>query len=107
MEEYIVPQYCCKNCFNNLYIKEFASNKNCIGDCDYCGSTSVNIVSVEEIGQYFRECFGKAFESIEEGTGAMYDSDTKEYWVNQRYSVKDVVNEENLLGRHGTDCYRS
>lgn len=94
MEEYIVPQYCCENCFNNLYIKEFVSSKNCIGDCDYCGSTNVNIVLIEEIGKYFRECFDKAFESIDEGTGAMYDSDAKEYVVKQRYSVIDIVNEE-------------
>lgn len=25
-EEYIVPQGCCKNCFNNLYIQEFVSS---------------------------------------------------------------------------------
>lgn len=99
-----MPQYCCENCFNNLYIKEFVSSKNCIGDCDYCGSTSVNIVSVEEIGQYFRECFGKAFESIEEGTGAIYDSDTKEYWANRRYSIIDIVNEEMVFEDDTSDA---
>lgn len=73
-----MSQYCCENCFNNLYIKEFVSSKNRIGDCDYCGAANVNIISAREIWQYFRECFDKAFESIDEGTGAMYDSDTKE-----------------------------
>lgn len=82
-----MPRYCCENCFKNLYVKDFVSSKNHIGDCDYCDSTNVNIVSIEEIGQYFRECFGKAFESIEAGTGAMYDSDTKEYLANQQYSL--------------------
>lgn len=104
MEEYLVPQYCCENCFNNLYIKEFVLSKNCIGDCNYCGSINVNIVSVEEIGQYFRECFDKAFESIEEGTGAMYDSEAKEYLVNQRYSVIDIVNEEMVFEDDTSDA---
>lgn len=89
-----MPRYCCENCFKNLYVKDFVSSKNHIGDCDYCDSTNVNIVSIEEIGQYFRECFGRAFESIEAGTGAMYDSDTKEYLAHQQYSVIDIVNEE-------------
>ncbi len=89
-----MPQYCCEKCFNNVYVKAFVSSKNRIGHCDYCGSTNVSIISVEEIGWYFRECFDKAFEPIEEGSGAIYDSDTKEYLVNQQYSVIDIVNEE-------------
>ena len=76
-----MPQYCCEKCFNNVYVKAFVSSKKRIGHCDYCGSTNVSIISVEEIGWYFRECFDKAFEPIEEGSGAIYDSDTKEYLV--------------------------
>ncbi len=94
---------CCENCFNNTYIKDFVSSKGSIGDCDYCGSTGVNIVSVEEIGQYFRECFEKAFEPIDAGTGAMYDGDSNEYIVGERYSVTDIVNDEMVFENDTSD----
>jgi len=73
-------RYCCENCFYNLDIKRYIKNQNNIGQCDYCNEKDVYIMDVEGLGSYFRECFDKAYESLDAGTGAIYDSEDKEYY---------------------------
>ena len=72
-------RYCCEKCFSNKYLKEYILSERNVGKCDYCNSNGVNIISTGEIGAYIRECLKKAYEDIENGTGAYWDSEEKQY----------------------------
>lgn len=73
-----------------------------IGACDYCDSDDVAIISTEHIGKFFRSCISKAYEDIDAGSGAYYDSEEKDYFdskgrIATRYSVKEILVEEGAL----------
>lgn len=92
-------RYCCVNCISNKYLKEYIKKNNQKGSCNYCNSENVNIVSTKEMGKYVRECLEKAYEDIEEGTGAYYDWECHEYCnasgeSPQTYSIKEIMIEE-------------
>lgn len=91
--------HCCEKCFSNSYIQTFIKSHGNVGDCDYCNSRNVYVTSIDTLGFFFRECFDKAYEYIEEGTGAYYDSEEKEYCGPNgeeatRYSVLDILEKE-------------
>lgn len=96
-------RYCCEKCFSNKYLKEYILSERNVGKCDYCNSNGVNIISTGEIGAYIRECLKKAYEDIENGTGAYWDSEEKQYCNRTGrsvapYSIRDIlVEEENVL----------
>ena len=96
-------RYCCEKCFSNKYLKEYILSERNVGKCDYCNSNGVNIISTGEIGAYIRECLKKAYEDIENGTGAYWDSEEKLYCNRTGrsvapYSIRDIlVEEENVL----------
>lgn len=76
----MISRKCCKNCFSNRYLQEFIiQNYECTGTCDYCGSTSIELYPVHEMGEHIRDCLQKAYEYIDDGTGAMWDSEEDEY----------------------------
>lgn len=94
-------KYCCENCFTNKYLKKYIQEQHKIGICDYCNSESVYTISTNAIGTYIRTCLDKAYENIDAGTGAMYDSEDDEYYAGNgeiatSYSVKEILieNEE-------------
>lgn len=70
---------CCVNCFNDEEIIEQIAEKNDIQNCDFCDSESVYTIAVEELGLFIREGFERAYEHVEEFTGAMWDSDSSSY----------------------------
>ncbi|MDL2274117.1 RES family NAD+ phosphorylase [Oscillospiraceae bacterium OttesenSCG-928-G22] len=41
---------CCANCFNDSEIRAIVNSLNQIGDCDFCGSTSVNVYPIVKTG---------------------------------------------------------
>ena len=91
--------YCCEKCFGNQHIKDFIECEDAKGDCDYCGSKNVFIVSIEHIGTFIRSCIPKAYENLDDGTGAYYDSEYKEYYGSKgkeaiRYSVMNILEDE-------------
>ena len=65
-------KFCCEDCFDNEYIKDYIKKNGELGNCDYTGRLDVLVVSVKELGAYFRLCLDKAYEPIDNGTGAMY-----------------------------------
>ena len=95
--------YCCEECFSNEAIKKFIQeNSSIVGECEYCGSHNVSLISPRTLGEYMCSCLEKAYEYIDEGTGAMYDSedemylgpDGKEATV---YSVREILMEEEVF----------
>ena len=95
-------RYCCENCFANLHIKEFIIREGENGNCDYCGQKNTHIISNKRIGLYFRECFDKAYETIDTGSGAYYDSEDKDYYgphgeLADRFSVMDILEKEGVF----------
>lgn len=92
-------RYCCVNCFNDTFLKDYIQKNNKVGNCNYCNSININIISTRKIGEYIRECLDKAYEDINEGTGAYFDSEDKKYYdykgeVPQLYSVYDILTEK-------------
>ena len=102
-----MKKYCCKNCFSDCCLQEYIENNNeRVGNCNYCGSISVKLCAVEKIGKYIQDCLPKAYEPIDEGTGAMYDSEVEKYYDNNGneyfpLSIMDILKfEEDIFGDH-------
>ncbi|MGG1654405.1 RES domain-containing protein [Paenibacillus sp. NRS-1783] len=70
---------CCVSCFDENEIINKIEEQNDIQDCNYCGSVSVYTCSLEVLGNFIREGFERAYEHVEEFTGAMWDSDSSSY----------------------------
>ena len=95
--------------FFNKYLKEYILSERNVGKCDYCNSNGVNIISTGEIGAYIRECLKKAYEDIENGTGAYWDSEEKQYCNRTGrsvapYSIRDIFSRRRKCFKRG--CYR-
>ncbi|MBR5650323.1 HEPN-associated N-terminal domain-containing protein [Pseudobutyrivibrio sp.] len=99
----IKDSYCCTNCFNNKYIKKFIENNvEEEGDCPYCASIKVQMISLETMGKYLRDCIEKAYEGCDDGTGAMYDSEEKKYLGPDgeeatTYSIREILIDEEMI----------
>lgn len=52
---------CCINCFSNPFIIKWIQESGNIDECGYCGSESVEVVAVEDLGEFIRECLSKAY----------------------------------------------
>ena len=94
--------HCCENCFINKDIKSFIRKNGVIGTCEYCDSKDVYVILTGKIGAFLRECIDKAYEDVDAGSGAMYDSETKEYLGGGgqaaiQYSVKDILEGESAF----------
>lgn len=89
--------YCCEECFSNKAIKEFIrENSRTMGDCEYCGSSEIPLILVQDLGKHMCSCLEKAYEYVDEGTGAMYDSEDDVYLGpdgNEAtlYSVREIL----------------
>ena len=70
---------CCYKCFNEIEIQEFIKSIGEIGDCDFCGNENVDICEAEELGMFIRRGFKRAYENVEEFSGAMWDSEEHIY----------------------------
>lgn len=92
--------YCCSNCFKDRYLKKYVEvNSEELGDCDYCGAEDIEIISTQSMGFHLCECIEKAYEDVDAGTGAMYDSETKGYIgpsgdTPTVYSIREILVEE-------------
>lgn len=92
--------YCCEECFSNEAIKKFIQeNSDTTGECGYCGSSNTPLISLRTLGKYMCSCLEKAYEHVDEGTGAMYDSEDEIYLGpdgNEAtvYSVREILMEE-------------
>lgn len=72
-------EMCCDKCFKNQDIINYILSNGVIGDCPVCGNRGVKTISLKELGQFIRECLDKAYEELDEGTGAIYDSEDECY----------------------------
>lgn len=45
----------CKNCFADKELIGFITSQNDIGDCDFCSSTSIEVLSIDELFGFFME----------------------------------------------------
>lgn len=91
---------CCSNCFDNKYIKKYITeNSKEIGICPYCKSNSVPLISLRTMADYMRDCIDKAYVHCDDGSGAMYISEDKEYIGPDGeeasiYSIREILSEE-------------
>ena len=91
--------YCCDKCFINDSIKKYIiRNSSITGDCPYCSSKNVPLISTVQLGKYMSECIDKAYETIEGGTGAMYDNEDDIYVGSDgneaiTYSIMEILTE--------------
>ena len=71
--------YCCKHCFEDNEIINFIIKHGQIGKCDYCNQDDTMIIETEKLGSFIRDGFFRAYDHVEDFTGAMWDSDDKCY----------------------------
>ena len=89
--------YCCDHCFENEAIKEFIKQKNeSFGKCEYCGTNNTTLISLQTLKKYLYSCIDKAYEDIDNGTGAIYDSEDKIYIGGNgkeaiQYSIREIL----------------
>lgn len=70
---------CCCKCFAEIEIQDFIKSVGEIGDCDFCGNENISICEAEELGMFIRRGFSRAYEHVEEFSGAMWDSEERKY----------------------------
>ncbi|WP_342556955.1 RES domain-containing protein [Lysinibacillus sp. FSL P4-0201] len=70
---------CCTECFDEKEIQKFIKSNNIIGNCNFCESKNINVCKLEELGSFVREGFKRAYEHVEEFSGAIWDSEEKKY----------------------------
>ena len=99
----IKDSFCCSNCFNNHFIQKYIEdNAEEEGNCPYCKSNKVQMISLETMGKYLRECIEKAYEGCDDGTGAMYDSEEEMYLGADgeeatTYSIREILTDEEMI----------
>lgn len=71
--------HCCEECFDEKEIVMYIQSQDMIGNCDFCGGEEVNIGELEGVGEFIREGFSRAYDHVEDFTGAMWDSEEKAY----------------------------
>ena len=91
--------FCCEKCFVNEHIIKYIKSKNQSGKCSFCGAENVNVLSFVDMGNYIIDCILKAYEDLEEGTGAEYDWGSHCYYDGSGkfpkiYSVREILNNE-------------
>lgn len=55
--------HCCASCFTNKYIVDYIKDFEQVGNCDYCKSEEVFVISIESFGEYLRESLSKGYSS--------------------------------------------
>ena len=62
----IKNSFCCSHCFDNRYIQQFIEdNYDKIGKCPYCKSVESQLITLEKMGIYLRNCIEKAYEKLD------------------------------------------
>ena len=44
---------CCKNCFNDIYLKEYIEYNGSINSCSYCGKQNVKCIDIKALSELF------------------------------------------------------
>lgn len=70
---------CCENCFSEKEISKFIRETGHSGNCNYCKCNNVQVLSLKKVGDFIKKGLKRAYEELEEGTGAMWDSDERNY----------------------------
>lgn len=95
--------YCCEHCFENEAIKGFIRQENeSFGECGYCGTNNTTLISLQTLKKYLCSCIDKAYEDIDDGTGAIYDSEDKTYIGGNgkeaiQYSIREILMDEEAI----------
>lgn len=101
--------YCCEACFENIPIKKFIrENKEFFGTCKYCGTNNTSLISLTTLKEYLCSCINKAYDDIDNGTGAMYDSEDKIYLGPYgeeaiRYSIREILMDVEMVFSYNTN----
>lgn len=85
---------CCENCFSNKHIQRVIVEYDEKGDCNYCFSKQVHIVSTECIGGFIRSKLGEYYENVDD-SGMYYDSEEKLYTHGEE--VFEVLNDTECI----------
>lgn len=72
--------YCCEKCFKEKEIVNYIIQYNKMGKCSFCHEDSpVYIRSAKEVGDFIRDGVRRAYEHVDEMSGAMWDGEEKRY----------------------------
>lgn len=91
--------YCCEKCFKEKaisnYIRKYG-NKHKYEKCSFCNSKNIYLIKPYKLRKYLLRIIYKKYEDIDNGTGAMYDSETKEY-IDYDYKVANTYSIYSIL----------
>ena len=82
---------CCEKCFDEEHIIELIKEFGTKGDCDYCSGTDVYIADLSDVGEFIRECIGKAYEDVD-ASGLYWDPEEKVNTAGQ--SIEEILIDE-------------
>jgi len=102
-DKMMVEKNCCTNCFWESEIKKFIEYFGIIGDCDYCGSQSVNICDVSNAGMFIMEGIERHYEDAAMEVG--YSSSEGGYSLPTQQLDDILLNSEAIFGDKLDDPY--
>lgn len=85
-----MDQKCCTKCFDDTEIQAHIQDVGEISNCFYCKSKHVYCASLDVVGDFIREGIERAYEAVYNGTGSIYDSDTKSY-SNEGEPIEEIL----------------
>lgn len=99
----MIRNNCCTNCFWESEIKKFIEAEEKMGDCDYCGSMSVNICNVSDVGIFIMEGVERHYEDAAMQVG--YDSSESGYSLPTKQLEDILIQDEAIFGDNLEDPY--
>lgn len=99
----MIEKNCCVNCFWETEIKKFIESEERIGDCSYCGSRSVNICSVSDVGSFIMEGVERHYEDAAMQVG--YSSSEGGYLLPTEQLDDILMQQEAIFGDKLDDPY--
>jgi len=71
---------CCINCFTSSYLANIIQSNKEEGDCDFCGTTNVNVYSSKWLLPFFRNIFN-LYKVDNESTTSLWDSINEDFEI--------------------------
>lgn len=93
--------FICTGCFVNEEIIGYIESFEEVGECNYCKSEGNVVCDISGVGEFIREGLDRAYEHLDDGTGAMRDSENKIYIGSDGeqagVSLIEILNEEEQI----------
>lgn len=94
---------CCTECFENAEIRAYIEDVGEVSTCNYCKSEQVYCAPLDVVGDFIRDGVERAYETVDDGTGSMYDSDSESY-TNEGEPIEAILKWDLCIFSDNLDC---